>query len=185
MNSLIWGTCNTNTPYAQCKANMGWFASTLGTQCTDELTGKNSLVVNTLTALQAFEVMHDAACLEDPTTDTYCYLNAVRASKPSDLYYYNLPLGVKLPKTVAPSCSSCTKSVMALYASTLKNSSKSTSLTGLKTTYDSAAALSQSNCGADFAQRLTSAASGRVGPPRTLSAAGVAVITGVLLLYFS
>jgi len=152
MNSIVWGTCNTNIPFEQCKSNMGWFASSLKTSCADELKQLNAMAVNTLLALQAYETMHDAGCLQDPTSNTYCYVNAVRGTNPADSYYYSLPLGLKLPKTAVPSCSSCSKSVMSLYSSALTDSSQSPQLTGLKSTYESAAALSAQHCGAQFAQ---------------------------------
>ena len=56
MNNIIWGTCNTNTAYQQCQANMGWFAETLKTACDQELKALNTMAVNTLmrTYLQSF-----------------------------------------------------------------------------------------------------------------------------------
>jgi hypothetical protein len=48
LNSIIWGTCNTPTPYEQCKSNMAWFASSLQTSCAQELKDENIMVSNTL-----------------------------------------------------------------------------------------------------------------------------------------
>jgi hypothetical protein len=155
MNSLVWGTCNTNTAFDQCKANLSWFATTLQTSCTEELKQRKELAVNTLIGLQAFEIMHNIGCLQDPTSNTYCYLNAVRNSNPSDTYYYSLPLGLSLPKTIVPSCSACSKTIMAMFAAYLQDPGTSggiTGGTGLKSTYENAAAVCRQNCGAQFAQ---------------------------------
>lgn len=49
MNTLVWGTCNTNPGINQCIANMGWFAESLKTQCEADLKDRNTLAVDTLT----------------------------------------------------------------------------------------------------------------------------------------
>jgi len=160
MNSIIWGTCNTTTSYSQCQSNMGFFASQLKTACSDELNGLNTMAVSTLMALNAFQVMHDVACSSDPTTNTYCYLDAVRDPNPSDSYYYQLPLGVPLPNSSVPKCSPCSKGAMNIYATALQDATTGPLLTGLQTTYEPSAKLSVQFCGAGWAQTdLTSSAS--------------------------
>lgn len=49
MNSLIWGTCNTPLSTSQCQSNMASFASQLQSDCSQELSNTNLMVVNTLT----------------------------------------------------------------------------------------------------------------------------------------
>jgi hypothetical protein len=56
MNSLIWGTCNTTTSKDQCVANMGWFVSTLRTECAQELAAQNAMVLETLTGSFLFSM---------------------------------------------------------------------------------------------------------------------------------
>ncbi|KDR80289.1 hypothetical protein GALMADRAFT_62417 [Galerina marginata CBS 339.88] len=171
MNSIIWGTCNTNTDYNQCQANMNWFASTLKTSCVEELKDLNTMVVSTLMALNAFQVMHDVACEADPSSNTYCYLNAVRNSNPSDSYYYQLPLGIPLPKSSVPTCSACAKSVMGIYATALQDATTGPLLTGLQSTYESSARLSVQFCGSGFANTaLVNAALSTVRRPSALLA---------------
>lgn len=92
--------------------------------------------------------MRDTACLVDQSTNSYCYVEAVRNTNPSDLYFYQLPLGTKLPADTKPSCSACTKSVMQLY-------SQAQSLMGLQTTYNAAASLADTACGAGYVQEAT------------------------------
>lgn len=159
LNSIIWGTCNASPGVAQCAANMGWFAASLKTACAQDLKDQNSMAVNTLAGLQAFQVMHDTSCLVDPTTNTYCFLTAVWNPNPSDLYYYQLPLGIDLPNSSTPSCNACTKSVMGIYAAAVQNSAQAPGLTDLKATYEPAAELSVGLCGAGYAKTLASSAS--------------------------
>jgi len=110
--------------------------------------------------------MHDAACLADPTSNTYCYINAVRNPNPSDSYYYGLPIGTKLPKSSTPTCSACTKSIMGIYSSALEDPVQRPLLTGLQTTYEPSADLSVQLCGAVFAQmNVISAAVPTLGRP--------------------
>ena len=197
MNTLIWGTCNTTLSDDQCQSNMASFASQLQSDCSQELGNQNLLVVKSLIgmqwiffqyriywlflrvwvcaattaiillALQAFQVMHDAACLIDPTINAYCYLSAVQNTNPSDLYFYSLPLGIPLPNTSKPSCSACSKNVMGIYATALQAASSSSSsssqqttkqqLTGLKSSYGVSAQIAAQYCGSSFALTFISA----------------------------
>jgi len=182
MNSIIWGTCNTTIDYNQCQVNMAEFALTMKTACADELKELNTMAVTTLMGLNAFQVMHDVACLGDPTTGTYCYLNAVRNSNPSDSYYYQLPLGISLPKVSTPTCSACSKSVMAIYATALQDAVTGPLLTGLKATYDTSAALSVQLCGAGFAQTaLVSAAISLLRNPSWALAGTLAILASMIM----
>ena len=65
---------------------------------------------------------------------------------PADLYFYALPLGTALPPDITPSCSACTKSVMALYAE------KGTNLTALEGVYGNAAKVANQACGQGYVQ---------------------------------
>ncbi|KAF8155860.1 hypothetical protein B0H34DRAFT_798957 [Crassisporium funariophilum] len=186
MNSIVWGTCNTNVGTDQCSANMAWFASELKIACSDELEALNTMAVEVLMALQAFDVMHDVACLPDPTTNTYCFLNAVRNKNPSDLYYYQLPLNIPLPKKSTPTCSACSKSVMGLYASALKDPIEGPLLTGLKATYEPSAELSVQLCGAGFAQtQIVSGAMSLFNRPPALFTGSVLIFAWIMLAQIS
>lgn len=207
MNSLIWGTCNTTISEDQCESNMSSFASQLQSDCSQELGDENLLVVKSLTcmqlyslnyislanlfwvsilALQAFQVMHDAACLVDPTTNAYCYLSAVQNTNPSDLYFYSLPLGIPLPNSSKPSCSACSKNVMGVYAAALQAPSQAKLLTGLKSTYDVSAQVAAQFCGSAFAITSVSAAvSLYFGGWRTVFTSWIFALTGTILVYVS
>jgi hypothetical protein len=89
-------------------------------------------------------MMRQVACLSNQNSSAYCYVEAATNRNPSDLYFYSLPFGFPLPNNTNLSCSSCTKSVMALFGS------QSNETTGLETTYNAAANLASSKCGSDY-----------------------------------
>ena len=99
--------------------------------------------------------MHDSACLANPATDAYCYLSAVL--NPSDLYFFSLPLGIPIPPSSVsePSCSACSKSLMAIYATALQN--QSASLTKLESAYQPSVKIAAALCGAVFAKAVSAA----------------------------
>jgi hypothetical protein len=107
--------------------------------------------------------MSNTGCLQDPTTDAYCYISAVVNPNPSDLYFYSLPLGLSLPNSTKLSCSGCTKSILSLYEAALGNGAEMVDLSGLRQTYPSAAALAGSECGSGYA--VTSVVSGALSNP--------------------
>lgn len=175
---------------------MAWFEENIQTQCESDLKAENAIVQHALTGttaraifciailtalrrptgLQAYPLMRQVACLSDQTTDAYCYVEAVHNSNPSDLYFYNLPLGTGLPATATPSCSACTKSVMALYAE------DGTNLTALNEVYNGAATVANQACGAGYVQitAVSHAARGVVGSVWTVS--GIAVLLAAFSL---
>jgi hypothetical protein len=169
MNTLIWGTCNTSIDENTCKSNMDYFASQLKTECKQEIKDRNNLVVDAVTSLQVYDLMRRSACLVDQTTNSYCYLSAVMNSNPSDLYFYSLPHGIFLPNTTRPSCSACTKSIMATYALALSEEypdggpkvvDDTAPLAGLKKTYGASAVLTQNNCGPAYASTVSASTTG-------------------------
>ena len=171
---------------------MAWFATTIQTACSQELKDRNAMAVDALTGkfkvlskmslisthppsigLQAFETLHTAGCLSDPTAHTYCYLTAALATNPFDVSLYGLPLGINLPKSSTPSCSACSKSILGVYADTLRESQSGTgngggplALAALKETFGEALTICQSGCGQDFSlvgAGVTSGATRAVG----------------------
>ena len=131
--------------------------------------------------LEAFEVMYNASCLADPTTNAFCFLNAVANSDPTELYFYELPLGIALPVNAHPQCTPCTKTVLDAYAAALSDPTQADSLTGLKQTYDTAAGLTIQSCGSAYATTVTN---GMVAlrPKCLASVIGVMLLMGYILL---
>lgn len=189
MNTLIWGTCNTTLSDGQCHSNMASFASQIQSACSQELGNQNLLVVNSLTALQAYPVMHDAACLVDPTTNAYCYLSAVQNTNPSDLYFYSLPLGIPLPNTSKPSCSACSKSVMGVYAIALQDPTEARQLIGLRSSYEVSVQVAAQFCGSAFALSPISAGISlcydNISGWRTLFTSFIFAVVWTVFAYFS
>ncbi|KIK43609.1 hypothetical protein CY34DRAFT_68826, partial [Suillus luteus UH-Slu-Lm8-n1] len=98
---------------------MAWFASSLRSSCATDLSDQNLFAVSALTGLQAFDLMRQAACSVDPVANAYCYVEAVASSDPSSYYFYQLPLGQKVPQFTSGACNSCTKSLMSMYLAAL------------------------------------------------------------------
>ena len=94
--------------------------------------------------LQSYSFMREVGCQVNNETDTYCYVEAAKSTHPSDLYLYQLPLGLALPNTTVPSCTPCVQSVMSAYAKDGMASSK------LRTTYGPAANIVNTACGNEF-----------------------------------
>lgn len=144
LNIDIWGTCNTPVGVDQCTANMGWFASNLPVACSQEKSEQNQMVLQALASLQLYSLMREVACMADQSASVYCYVEAASSSNPSDLYFYSLPYGTPPPNNTTPTCSTCTKGVMALFGTVAG------SIDGLKQTYNSAADLASSKCGSSY-----------------------------------
>lgn len=165
LNSIIWGTCTTTVPNAQCSANMAWFSQNLRAACAQEIADNNANVVDALTGLNAFDLMYSVGCLSDPSTNSYCYLDAVHNSNPADLYIYNLPLSaLAYPNSTTPTCSACTKSILAMYANALTNITGS-SLDVLAANYPSAYQINVKACGSSYAKSLTSSETSTIKAP--------------------
>ncbi|KAH0581437.1 hypothetical protein H2248_012518 [Termitomyces sp. 'cryptogamus'] len=178
MNSIIWGTCNTDIAQVQCIANMGWFADTLQAACVQDLQDRNQMAVSTLRDLQAYALMRHAGCLPNPASNSYCYLEAVGNS---DLYFYSLPLEIPVPNGTKPRCTACTHSLMSIYSSALSNSTEAPELIGLQQTYGNAAKLAVAQCGTNYADTIVTSAA----PAALLPGTGLAVLLGAMLQILS
>ncbi|EED85071.1 predicted protein [Postia placenta Mad-698-R] len=170
LNTLVWGTCNTDPSVDQCVANMGWFAQQLQSACTTEISQTNELVTSTLIGLEAYSLMRSAGCLPDTATNAYCYVESVESSHPDDMFYYQLPLGTALPNNTLPSCSSCTQSLMAQYVEEGLNT------TGLRETYADAALITNKVCGNGFVSETVTEKTGGALRARTGTWAAVAAV---------
>ena len=141
----------------------------------------NFIVLSRLTSLsglQSFNLMRSAGCLSDQPTNSYCFVEAAHSTNPSDLFYYQLPLGISLPNNTTPSCSSCAKSLLSLYAQALQSASKGT-LADLQKTYLSGEEVAVAQCGAGYAE-ASAVTGGAVG--RQIWHAGVS-LTAILLTW--
>lgn len=134
---------------------------------------------NRFAGLQLYSLMREVACTADPSLSVYCYVEAASSSNPSDMYFYSLPFGTPLPNNTTPSCSTCTRSIMNLFANATG------SVDGLKQTYDGAAALTSSHCGSSYLSNAsTSSAMSWIGdtavPRRTVLVMLCVTLVGLL-----
>ena len=181
LNNMLWGTCNTSLESGICSSNMDWFASSLKIQCATELGERNPFVVKTLHALNLYGISRQAGCLSNPATNVYCYTQAAALSDPSDLYFYQIQFGLKIPNNTNPSCSSCTKSLMSLYMSVISGAEglKDDDLrSSIAHAYAQAAHLAVDVCGVGFVQTLAIDGSGSAGSPISLFSLWFALLTG-------
>ncbi|KDQ13325.1 hypothetical protein BOTBODRAFT_33650 [Botryobasidium botryosum FD-172 SS1] len=148
LTATVGGTCNTPIPEAQCVDIMDAYARQISQDsiCGKDLGDKVPAAVQALNGFKSYKVMRDAACLINQRTGAYCFIEAAAAKIPSDLYFYNLPVGVPIPPYVTPSCSPCVESLMSVYASYANNSSLA-----LASTYPAAAVASENRCGTQYA----------------------------------
>ncbi|OJT06035.1 hypothetical protein TRAPUB_3115 [Trametes pubescens] len=159
---------------------MGWFAENIQTQCKGDITANNPIVQDAVAGLEAYAVMRAAACQVNSATNTYCYVDAAQSTHPSDLYMYQLALGLRLPNTTVPSCTPCVQTVMHTLAADGAN------LSALQKTYPAAAQTVNGACGAQFVANLAQAdTSGARGDGARVAsgvtAGGAALLLGALL----
>lgn len=99
LTAIIYGTCNTTPSEDDCVGRMDAFGSELQAQCQQELNAGHALTWDALNGMKNYRMMRDGACLQNARTDSYCFVDAVVATPPSDIYFYQLPLGTPLPGT--------------------------------------------------------------------------------------
>ncbi|KAI4786363.1 hypothetical protein E4T44_13899, partial [Aureobasidium sp. EXF-8845] len=119
--------------------------------CAADLQNQNPTVMQAYTGFVAYQSLYHAGCLLNDDTGSYCFSDAVtNATSPTDSYVYYLPLGVSLPGTTSPSCSSCLQNTMSVFASAATNRSQPVSKV-----YTTAAAMIDLTCGAQFVNSST------------------------------
>lgn len=99
MTSIIYGTCSTTTSKDDCVNRMDIFAIELKTACVAELADGHAMAWDALNGMKNYAMMREAACLRNQRTNAYCFAEALAATPPSDIYFYQLPLGTPLPGT--------------------------------------------------------------------------------------
>ncbi|KAH0538678.1 hypothetical protein FGG08_004753 [Glutinoglossum americanum] len=118
-------TCNVKLP--DCASAMSLFARSLkqDNNCGDDYRAQNPLVVQAYNGLLAYEPLYHAGCLQDQSTGSYCFANAItNASSAADSYVYFLPLGVSLPGGARPTCNSCLQRTMATFSTFAANATQ-------------------------------------------------------------
>lgn len=182
---MLWGTCNTTLDSDTCSNNMDWFASSLETQCATEITQRNPFVVNTRNGLRLYGISRTAGCQSNPATNVYCYTQAATQPDPSDLYFYQVQFGLKIPNNTEPSCSACTKSLMNLYLSAISGQGELKDedvRTALAPAYAHAASIAVGVCGDGFVQTIAVEGSGSPEFSLSLSSLWFFLLVGCISL---
>ena len=184
---MVWGTCNTTLDADTCSDNMNWFASSLKSQCSTELSQRNALVANTLNGLNLFSVSRQAGCLSNPDTNVYCYVQAAAQPSASDIYFYQVTFGLQIPNNTEPSCSSCTKSLMNLYLSAISGQDQikdDDTRNSLAQAYSHAADIAVGVCGKGFVQTIATTGFGFPRLSLSLSSLWFALLVGCISTVF-
>ncbi|PHH66208.1 hypothetical protein CDD82_1571 [Ophiocordyceps australis] len=119
---------------------------TTDANCKTEIDQGHSRVLQAWRGLKAYRVLYTATCLQDETTNAYCFANAVtNLTTPSDSFLYFLPYGLALPGASAPTCSWCTKQTMQIFQAASANRQHF-----IASKYEDAANQINVVCGPDF-----------------------------------
>jgi len=188
LTDIMWGTCNTPTTADECDDVMKDLASNIQTDCKTELQQKDTLPMEALGGFQLYSAVRQAGCVVDQSTGSYCFVEAATNPASSDIEFFRLPTGVPLSNGTIPSCSTCIKDVMAIYAQaiTTPSSAKTGTSVGtpLDTTYGPAAQLAVQQCGSVYAQQVNVSAASPACDPAFMSRCMslVTVLTCIIVL---
>lgn len=176
-------TCAANVTYCTEFFDGAAKNLTASENCKQEWDDGDTTVKEFLYGLQAYEMMYQATCLQDPDSDMYCYANAVtNTTTASNAYFYYLPYNLTLPGSTVPSCSWCVQETMAIFHTASADRSQP-----ISNTYEAAARQVNTICGIDFVNstlpKAEVSASPVFAPSWTsivFSLMGVALINGLL-----
>ncbi|KAI5465725.1 hypothetical protein BGZ63DRAFT_347185 [Mariannaea sp. PMI_226] len=143
---VLDATCAANVTYCSEFFNTAATNLTAPQNCKAEWDDGNTAVKEFLFGMQAYQMMYQATCLQDPKTDMYCFASAVtNATTASNAYFYYLPYNLTLPGSTNPSCGWCTQETMTIFHSAAADRSKA-----IARTYVAAAQQVNTICGLDF-----------------------------------
>ncbi|CAD0112780.1 unnamed protein product, partial [Aureobasidium uvarum] len=165
--------------------------------CAADLQSQNPTVMQAYTGFAAYQALYHAGCLLNSNTGSYCKLTipkvsfraytneelqafsdaVTNATSPTDSYVYYMGLGVSLPSTTAPSCSSCLQDTMSVFASAATNRSQP-----ISKVYGTAAAMIDSTCGALFVNASIPAVPSTGSASALFASCGLEGLGGIALL---
>lgn len=77
----------------------------------------NPLVTDAYTGFITYEPVRRAACLKNPTTNDYCFVDAVtNASAPQNFDVYSIPWGYPIVSPPWPTCNECLQASMDIFS---------------------------------------------------------------------
>ncbi|KAJ5657037.1 hypothetical protein N7507_008987 [Penicillium longicatenatum] len=139
-------TCSENP--TKCQSIMTSLAAQMLDEdnCGPDYEAGNSVVTGTYQQLMAYEPVYRATCLTNPTTNDYCFVDAVtNSTAPNDYNVYFIPIGTQLTKGKL-TCNECLRSTMDMYAQWARVDGQA-----LDTTYLPSAKIVNEFCGSGFA----------------------------------
>ncbi|KAG5965132.1 hypothetical protein E4U58_002918 [Claviceps cyperi] len=152
---------------------------TLDANCKSEFDQNQTQILQAYRGLRAYNVLYSAACLQNPTTNSYCFANAVtNLSAPSNAYLYFMPYGMSLPGASKPSCNWCTQTTMAIYHSASADRDQP-----VASKYEDAASQVNTLCGPSFVNASLPVAES-VGGLRARVPSGVSTVISALSALF-
>ncbi|WEW58763.1 hypothetical protein PRK78_004231 [Emydomyces testavorans] len=159
-------SCSVNS--AQCASVLSRLAREIGTKeaCEKDLAGQNPLVITARNGFLAYKYVHDATCLKNPDTGSYCLADALASENTvGNTFVYHLALGSPLPGSTRPECNKCLEATMKVYSE-----GAGVQQQPLSQTYKSAAQQINIGCGPSFVSEVvkTGAAGTLVLPSHTL-----------------
>lgn len=146
LDQVLDTSCSANI--TSCSTYMSALASNLTStdNCGADYKLGNPMVTQAYEGMVSYEPIAKAACLEDPSTNDYCFTEAAtNSSNISDYYLYFTPLGNALPGGSRPSCNKCTQATMAVFLNSALIKGNP-----LVQTYIPAAEIINVGCGSNF-----------------------------------
>ncbi|KAF7121947.1 hypothetical protein CNMCM5793_009501 [Aspergillus hiratsukae] len=85
--------------------------------CGEDYKLGNPLVSDAYTGFLTYEPVHRAACLKNPKTNDYCFVDAVtNASAPQNFDTYSIPWGYPIVSEPWPTCNECLQATMDIFS---------------------------------------------------------------------
>ncbi|KAF2816334.1 uncharacterized protein BDZ99DRAFT_376295 [Mytilinidion resinicola] len=151
-------TCKVD--FHQCAAVMNEFGRAIKNEsnCAVDYAQDSPLVLQAYNGFLAYQPLYQAGCLRD-ARGNYCFANAItNTTAVVDSYPYYLPLGVSLPATSRPTCSTCLQDTMAIFSSFAGNTTQP-----ISQTYGDAAQQIDVGCGPTFVNQTAAPLKGGAG----------------------
>lgn len=143
--------------------------------CGADYTLQNPMVVQAYNGFVAYQPLYHAGCLKDGGGN-YCFANAItNESSSTDAYPYYLPLGVALPGGTRPTCNTCLRDTMAIFANAASNRTQPVSKL-----YEQAAQQIDLGCGPNFVNATVPTSKGASSPATAAAALGILALTAAL-----
>jgi hypothetical protein len=104
---------------SQCSSLMSNLASriTKSDACGKDYSLGNPVVTAAYTDMIIYEPMYRATCLKNPSTNDYCFVDAVtNSSNPADYDVYSVPYGSSIVNPPYPTCNKCLQASMDVFS---------------------------------------------------------------------